>query len=371
MIIGVPKEIKKHEYRIGLIPKHAKSYVEAGHQVFIQAGAGTGAGFNDQEYLAVGCKLLPTIEDIYQIADMIIKVKEPLPPEYGLMREGQIIFTYLHLAASKELTEAMLHRKVVGVAYETITDELGKLPCLKPMSEVAGRLSVQEGAKYLEKEFGGRGVLLGGTETVKPATVVIIGAGGVSGRNALTIALGMQARVIAIDTNTKYLDTLVPQFGQRLKVVVSNEANILSAIKEADLVISGVLITGAAAPKIIRREHLSMMKPGAVFVDIAIDQGGSAETSRLTYHDDPVYAVDGIIHYCVGNMPGAVPRTSAEALGNATLPFGLELASKTLHEAFKNHHLLDGLNVYLGQMTLAPVAAQFGIPYVNAYEIFK
>lgn len=371
MIIGVPKEIKKHEYRIGLIPKHAKSYVEAGHQVYIQAGAGTGAGFTDQEYLAVGCKLLPTIEDIYTIAEMIIKVKEPLPPEYELMREGQIIFTYLHLAASKELTEAMLRRKVIGVAYETITDELGKLPCLKPMSEVAGRLSVQEGAKFLEKEYGGRGVLLGGTETVAPGTVAIIGAGGVSGRNAMTIALGMQARVIAIDTYTKYLDTLVPQYNGRLRVVTSTQENILAAIKEADLIISGVLITGAAAPKLIRREHLKLMKPGAVFVDISIDQGGSAETSRLTYHDDPIYTVDGIIHYCVGNMPGAVPRTSAEALGNATLPYGLLLAGQPLNDAFKNRHLLDGLNVYLGKLTLAPVASQFEIPFTNAYDIFK
>ncbi len=371
MIIGVPTEIKKHEYRVGLIPQHAHQYVTHGHKVYIQAGAGIGAGFTDQEYLDAGCQLLATIEDVYAKVDMIIKVKEPLPPEYSLMREGQIIFTYLHLAASKELTEAMLRQKVIGVAYETITDEQNKLPCLKPMSEVAGRLSVQEGAKYLEKEYGGRGVLLGGTETVKPATVVIIGAGGVSGRNAMAMALGMQAHVIAIDKYTQYLETMITQYPAQLEVWPSNEANVLKAIKLADLVISGVLVAGAAAPKIIKREHLKLMKPGAVFVDIAIDQGGSAETSHITYHDDPIYVIDGIIHYCVGNMPGAVPRTSAEALGNATLPFGLKLADHGVAMALKDIHLLHGLNVYLGQLTLEPVATQFGIDFTNPQQIFK
>ncbi|HAV20313.1 MAG TPA: alanine dehydrogenase [Firmicutes bacterium] len=371
MIIGVPKEIKKHEYRVGLIPKHAANYVAHGHTVFVQVGAGIGAGFSDQEYLDVGCHLLNSIDQIYAKAEMIIKVKEPLAPEYHLMREGQIIFTYLHLAASKELTEAMLNRKVVGVAYETITDDAGKLPCLKPMSEVAGRLSIQEGAKFLEKESGGRGVLLGGTETVAPAIVVIIGAGGVTGRNALTIALGMQAHVIALDVNTTYLETLVPMYGGRLEVLPSTSENLEASLRRADLVVSGVLVAGAAAPKIIKRDHLKMMKPGAVFVDIAIDQGGSAETSHVTYHDDPVYVVDGIIHYCVGNMPGAVPRTSAEALGNATLPFGLSLADKGYKEAFNNPHLLRGLNVYFGKLTCEPVAHHFDLPFTNAFQLFK
>ena len=371
MIIGVPKEIKKHEYRVGLIPKHAAQYVANGHTVYVQIGAGSGAGFSDQEYMDVGCHMLNSIDQIYAKSEMIIKVKEPLEPEYHLMREGQIIFTYLHLAASLPLTEAMLNQKTIGIAYETITDDRGKLPCLKPMSEVAGRLSIQEGAKYLEKAFGGRGVLLGGTETVAPATVLIIGAGGITGRNAMTIALGMQAHVIALDVNTTYLETLVAQYPNQLEVVQSSSENLIAALKRADLVVSGVLIAGAAAPKIIKLEHLKIMKPGAVFVDIAIDQGGSAETSKVTYHDDPVYSVNGIIHYCVGNMPGAVPRTSAEALGNATLPFGLEIANQGYEDAFKNPHLLRGFNTYLGSLTCEPVARHFGIEFTNPFEIFK
>ncbi len=371
MIIGVPKEIKKHEYRVGLIPKHAAEYVKHGHTVYIQNDAGAGAGFSDQEYRDVGCQFLATIEEIYHVAEMIIKVKEPLEPEYRLMKEGQIIFTYLHLAASLTLTHAMMDRRTVGIAYETITDEFGKLPCLKPMSEVAGRLSIQEGAKYLEKEFGGRGVLLGGTETVAPATVVIIGAGGVTGRNALTIALGMGAHVIALDLYTAGLEKIAAQHKDQLEVWLSNEENLVAALKRADLVVSGVLVAGAAAPKIITLAHLKLMKPGSVFVDIAIDQGGSADTSHVTYHDDPVYKVEDVIHYCVGNMPGAVPRTSAEALGNATLPFGLKIADAGYQEALKDPHLLNGLNTYFGQLTCEPVARHFGLPYTNPLHLFK
>jgi len=371
MIIGVPKEIKKLEYRVGLIPSHAAHYVAHGHEVWIQKGAGLGSGFQDEEYVAVGRKLIHTIEEVYAIADMIIKVKEPLEPEYKLMREGQIIYTYLHLAASRELTETMLQRKVIGIAYETITDANGKLPCLKPMSEVAGRLSVQEGAKYLEKAFGGRGVLLGGTETVAPGIVVIIGASGVAGRNALQIALGMQAHVKAFDMNTAYLETLKPHYGNQLEIIPSTDVNIFEALKTADLIISTVLIPGDAAPKIIKKDYLRYMKPGCVFVDVAIDQGGSAETSRVTYHDNPTYVVDGVIHYCVGNMPGAVPRTSAEALGHATLPFGLSIADKGHAEALKDPHLLPGLNVYLGKLTCEPVAHHFAMAYTNPHPLFK
>jgi len=371
MIIGVPKEIKKLEYRVGLIPSHAGQYVAHGHEVWIQEGAGLGSGFTDEEYLAVGCRLLKTIEEVYAKADMIIKVKEPLQAEYPLMRDGQIIYTYLHLAASKELTEAMLRQKPIGIAYETITDEHGKLPCLKPMSEVAGRLSIQEGAKYLEKAFGGRGVLLGGTETVAPGTVVIIGASGFAGRNALQIALGLQAHVKAIDVNTSYLETLKPRYGNQLEIIQSNDKNIFEALKTADLVVSTVLIPGDAAPKIIKREYLSQMKPGAVIVDVAIDQGGSADTSRVTYHDNPTYVVDGVIHYCVGNMPGAVPRTSAEALGHATLPFGLAIADKGYKEALKDPHLLAGLNTYRGKLTCEPVAHHFQMTYTDPRPLFK
>ncbi len=370
MIIGVPKEIKKLEYRVGLIPAHAAEYVRHGHTVIIQNGAGLGAGFTDEEYTAVGCQLMMRAEQVFAAADMIIKVKEPLAPEYELMRPGQIIYTYLHLAASRELTEVMLRRQVIGIAYETITDEFGKLPCLKPMSEVAGRLSIQEGAKFLEKGMGGRGVLLGGTETVKPGTVVVIGAGGVAGRNAMQIALGMQARVIAIDMNTTYLESLKPIYGARLEVVKSSPENITAALKQADLVVSCVLVWGDAAPKIIKRDHLKMMKPGAVFVDIAIDQGGSAETSHVTYHDDPIYVVDGIIHYCVGNMPGAVPRTSAEALGHATLPYGLAIADLGVTMAMKDKRLLPGLNVFQGTLTCEPVARHFGMPFKHPHEMF-
>jgi alanine dehydrogenase len=372
MKIGVPKEIKKHEYRVGLTPNHAVKYIENNHEVYIQKGAGLGSGFTDEEYIKIGARILETIEDIYQVADMIIKVKEPLEQEFNLMKEKQIMFTFLHLAAFKQLTEVMLKRKVIGIAYETIEDERGRLPCLKPSSEVAGRLSVQEGAKYLEKNYGGRGVLLGGTDTVKPGTVVVIGANGVAGFNATTIALGMKAKVIAIDIKFDNLIDLKKQHQSQLELVDSNEENIKKAVTNADLIISTILITGDAAPKIIKREYLKDMLEGAVFVDISIDQGGSADTSKMTYHDNPIYEVDGIIHYCVGNMPGAVPRTASLALANATLPYGLNIANLGYKQAMKlNNGLAKGLNTYEGNVTLKPVAKLFDLPYLSIEEIIE
>ncbi|MGA0097430.1 MAG: alanine dehydrogenase, partial [Bacilli bacterium] len=303
MIIGVPKEIKKLEYRVGLTPDAAKQYIQHGHQVLIQQEAGIGSGFANEEYLAVGCKILPTIQAIYAQAEMIIKVKEPLEEEFSLMRPNQILYTFLHLAAAKPLTDALLKQQVTGIAYETIQDSNGRLPVLRPMSEVAGRLAVQEGAKYLEKAFGGRGVLLGGIPGVEPGHVVVLGANGYAGFNATQIALGMQAKVTAIDVKFNQVETLVP-FGQgRLTLLPSNDANIRQALKTADLVVSTVLIPGDAAPKLIKRDDLKSMMKGSVIVDVAIDQGGSTETSKVTYHDQPIYEIDGVIHYCVANMP--------------------------------------------------------------------
>lgn len=366
MIIGVPKEIKKHEYRVGLAPKYAAAYINAGHEVIIQKGAGLGSAHPDKEYIAVGCRIVPTIEDVYAEADMIIKVKEPLEPEYELMREGQIIYTYLHLAASRELTEACLKRKIVGIAYETIRDKKGGLPCLKPMSEIAGRLSVQEGAKFLEKPFGGRGVLLGGVPGVLPANVLVLGGGGVVGRNAVAMAVGLQANVTAMDINIDALTELDNLYRGRINTLYSTDESIKEQIAKADLVIGAALIPGAATPKLIKKEYLSLMKKGAVIVDVAIDQGGSCETSRVTYHDKPVYTEKGIVHYCVGNMPGAVPVTSTAALNNSTLRYGLQIANKGWKQALKDEELLMlGLNTCMGNLTCKPVADFFDLPYVD------
>lgn len=372
MKIGVPKELKKLEYRVGLSPDYAKQYIDQGHQVFVQTEAGIGSGFLDQEYESAGCKIVPTIEEVYRIADMIIKVKEPLFPEYTLMRPGQIVYTFLHLAASKELTQVMMDRQVIGIAYETIKDEQGRLPCLRPMSEVAGRLAIQEGARFLEKNAGGKGILLGGVKGVAPGHVVVIGADGYAGFNATEIALGMQAKVTALSLTFNQLPQLKKQFGDQLILKESNESTIQEALKTADLVVSAVLIPGAKAPKLIRRDHLKLMQPGSVIVDIAIDQGGSTETSVLTYHDNPIYKVEEIIHYCVGNMPGAVPRTSTLALNQATLPYGLLIANLGFKEALKaNPGLLQGLNTYQGKITCEPVATLFSLPYLSLSDVFK
>jgi alanine dehydrogenase len=370
MIIGVPKEIKKLEFRVGLTPDAALQYIQHGHQVLIQQSAGEGSGFLDEEYQTVGCTILPTIEAIYAQSEMVIKVKEPLQPEFDLMRPGQIIYTFLHLAAARPLTEALLKNKVTAIAYETIRNQEGRLPVLKPMSEVAGRLAVQEGAKYLEKNFGGRGILLGGIDNVAPGHVVVIGANGYAGINATEIALGMQAHVTAIDKKTNFLEPLKLRFPQHLTILDSTPDNIASVLKTADLVISTVLIPGDAAPKLIRKEHLKTMQKGAVIVDVAIDQGGSTETSRITYHDDPIYTVDGIIHYCVGNMPGAVPRTSTIGLNAATLPFGLAIADQGFITAIKRDQFLaSGVNTYQGNITFQAIATLFNLPFQSIHDL--
>ena len=372
MIIGVPKEIKKLEYRVGLIPSAAKTYIQAGHQVFIQHDAGLGSGFTNQEYVQVGCKVLPTIQEIYKIADMIIKVKEPLAEEFDLLRPHQILYTFLHLAAAKPLTMALLKNKVTAIAYETIKDKNGRLPVLRPMSEVAGRLAVQEGAKYLEKSFGGRGILLGGIPGVEPGHVVVLGANGYAGFNATQIALGMQANVTAIDVSFSQVESLRSIANGRLTMLASNETNILQAIQKADLVISTVLIPGDAAPKLIKKQHLSMMQKGSVIVDVAIDQGGSTETSKVTYHDQPIYEVDGVIHYCVANMPGAVPRTSTIGLNQATLPYGLAIANLGFKQAMiKDPGLANGLNTYQGQLTFPALAQIFQLPLLKISDVLS
>ena len=364
MIIGLPKEIKSFEFRVGLVPSNVSDYVAAGHTVLVEAGAGLGSGFADQEYIDAGAEILENAADVWAKADMIVKVKEPLECEYKYFREGLIIYTYLHLADNKPLTDAMLEAKVKGVAYETIIGRTGNLPCLAPMSHIAGRLSIQEGAKYLEKTFGGRGVLLAGVPGVACGNVVVLGGGNV-GANACKMAVGMGANVTVLDLNLARLEYLDDIFQKQVTTLYASRGNVLEAIKTADLVVGAVLVPGAVAPKLIRKEDLKLMKKGAVIVDVAIDQGGNAETSHATTHDNPIYEVDGIIHYCVANMPGAVSRTSTQALANATLPYGLKLASKGVEAACKEDKgLMAGLNCYDGKITFAGVAEAFGMEYV-------
>ncbi|WP_319562546.1 alanine dehydrogenase [Marispirochaeta sp.] len=364
MIIGCPKEIKKHEYRAGLTPHCASAYVRHGHTVLVQRGAGSGSGFEDQEYSDAGAKLVDSSREIWA-ADMVVKVKEPLPEEFQYFRENLILYTYLHLAAAEELTRALLNSGVKGIAYETIQTDDGHLPCLTPMSEIAGRLSVQEGAKYLEKTFGGRGVLLGGVPGVERGKVAILG-GGVVGLNACKIAVGMGAEVTLLDINTARLAYLDDIFQARITTLVSNERNIEKIARESDVIIGAVLIPGAKAPRLIRREHLKLMKKGAVLVDVAVDQGGCFETTRATFHDDPVYLVDDVIHYCVANMPGAVARTATLALTNATLNHGLNLADNGVEKACRESVPLQrGLNIYTGKCTHRGVAEAFGLDYTN------
>jgi alanine dehydrogenase len=363
MVIGVPKEIKRHEYRVGMTPASAAAYARAGHSVLVEKGAGTGAGYEDAEYRAAGASIEPDKARLFAEADMIVKVKEPLAEEYGLFRSGQVLFTYLHLAADKELTRMLLDKRVSGVAYETIELADRSLPCLTPMSEIAGRLSVQEGAKYLEKEFGGRGILLGGVPGVQRGRVAILGAG-VVGTNAAKIAVGIGAQVTVLDISSKRLAYLDDIFGSSLSTLYATESNIELVLRESDIVIGAVLVTGESAPKLVLRKHLALMQPGAVIVDVAIDQGGCTETSRPTTHDDPIYIVDGIVHYCVANMPGAVARTSTIALGSTTLPYGLEIAGKGLEAAAKgNPAVRKGINTYRGACTHPGVARSCGLEY--------
>jgi len=366
MIIGVPREIKDKEFRVGMTPAGVSELVRFGHQVYVEKGAGEGSGITDREYASVGANMAAPAKAVYAKAEMVVKVKEPLSAEFGLMREGQSIFTFLHLAAEKELTRALLDRKVTGIAYETIQRSDGSLPLLMPMSQVAGRLSVQVGATYLQENNGGRGVLLAGVPGVEPARVVVIGAGTV-GINAAKLAYGMGAEVTLLDLSVDRLDYIEDILHGRIRTLVSNSHVIEEAVMEADLVIGAVLVAGAKAPKLVSRELIHKMKKGAVVVDVAIDQGGCFETSRPTSHSDPVYKVGGVTHYCVTNMPGAVPRTSTFALTNVTMPYVLRMADKGVEAAMKaDAALMKGLNTYQGRLTNRPVADALKMKYQEA-----
>lgn len=365
MKIGVPKEIKTNENRIALVPAGAETLVAAGHSVLIETGAGLGSGFPDDSYVAVGAKIAPDAATTWRDSDMIMKVKEPIEPEWKHMKKGQLIFTYFHFAADEKLTKAHLASGAICVAYETVELPTRELPLLTPMSEVAGRMAVQEGAKYLEKLYGGRGVLLGGVPGVAPAKVVILG-GGIVGINAAKMAAGMGAKVTILDLSLERLRYLSDVMPANVVLIHSNRHNILEQIETADLVVGAVLIPGAKAPKLVRRADLKLMQPGSVIVDVAIDQGGCIETIHATTHENPTYVVDGIIHYGVANMPGGVPRTSTLALTNATLPYALQLANKGWKQALRdNPALLKGLNVADGQVTYPGVAEAFGMKYVD------
>ncbi len=360
MKVGSVREIKNNEFRVGLTPDNVRAYVKAGHAVYMEKGAGEGSGFADDDYIKAGAVLMEDPAEVWQTVDMMVKVKEPLESEYALFHEGLILYTYLHLAADREQTDALLAGKVKGVAYETLQETDRSLPLLAPMSQIAGRLSIQEGAKYLEKRFGGEGILLAGVPGTPKANVVILG-GGTVGMNACRIAVGMGANVTIIDINLKRLEELDNMFGARIQTLVSTDANIERAVRDADLVIGSALIPGAATPKLFKAAYLKEMKEGAVFVDVAIDQGGCGETSVVTTHDDPVYIRDGVVHYCVGNMPGAVPRTSTIALTNATLHYGLEIAAAGLEEACrKNPVIRTAVNTYDGKLTNANVGEALG-----------
>lgn len=365
MNVGCVKEIKKQEYRVGLTPDNVKAYVSVGNKVFIERDAGLGSGFATDEYEKAGAVVLDTAKEVWDTCEMIVKVKEPLAEEYRYFHEGLIVYTYLHLAADRALTEAMLEAKVKGVAYETLKDQNGNLPLLVPMSQIAGRLSVQEGAKYLEKTFGGSGILLSGVPGTPKARVVILGGGNV-GTNACKIAIGMGADVTITDVNLERLDALDDLFGSRIQTLYSTDAAVEEAVSKADLVIGAVLIPGKAAPKVLKKEYLKKMRPGSVIVDVAVDQGGCCETTKMTYHDDPIYEVDGIVHYCVGNMPGAVPRTSTIALTNATLSYGLQIAEYGLEEACRrNPYIYSAINTYDGVCTYKNVADGFDMEYTD------
>lgn len=371
MHIGCPKEIKPQEFRVGLTPNAAREAIAHGHTVTVESTAGDGAGFTDRDYIDAGATIAPTAADVFAVADMIVKVKEPQAIERQMLREGQILFTYLHLAPDPEQTKDLMASGATCIAYETVTDDRGGLPLLAPMSEVAGRLAPQVGAYTLQKANGGRGVLMGGVPGVGPARVVVIG-GGVVGTHAAKIAGGMGADVTVLDRSLARLRYLDDVFGGRFKTSYASAGNTIELVREADLVIGAVLIPGAAAPKLISKAQLSEMKPGAVLVDVAIDQGGCFETSKATTHQDPIYEVDGIMHYCVANMPGAVARTSTIALGNATMPFLLSLADKGWRQACEDDpHLLNGLNVHAGKLTYFAVGKALGIDVLSPQLALK
>jgi len=363
MKIGLPKEIKDNGYRVGLTPAGVQALKQAGHEVFVQKTAGEGSGFTDDQYVKAGGQLLETADEVWQTGDMIVKVKEPVQPEYARMRENQLLFTYLHLAPEFELTKQMLERKVTGVAYETITDIHGKLPLLTPMSEVAGRMSVQVGATYLEKMNGGKGVLLGGVPGVPAANVLIIG-GGIVGTEAAKMAVGMGARVTILDRDLNRLRQLDDIFLSKVQTMASSRYAIEESIAHADLVVGAVLVVGAAAPKLVTRDMLKLVPQGSVLVDVAVDQGGCFETTHATTHSNPTYYEEGVLHYCVANMPGAVPRTSTFALTNATLPYALDLANKGFEQAIKDDAgLREGVNTYAGNLTYEAVATSQNLEY--------
>ncbi|HST22071.1 MAG TPA: alanine dehydrogenase [Blastocatellia bacterium] len=363
MIVGLPKEVKDNEYRVGIVPAGVKALTISGHTVLVQKSAGEGSGITDEEYVAAGGEIVDTAEEVWARAEMIVKVKEPIASEYGFLRENLILFTYLHLAPARELTKVMIDSGVIGVAYETITNNFGHLPLLTPMSEVAGRMAIQVGATYLEKINGGRGVLLGGVPGVLPGRVTIIG-GGVVGTNACKMAVGLGAAVIIIDRDLERLRYLDDIFGSRIRTLASNPYTIAESVASSDLVVGAVLVPGAAAPKLVTRDMLRYMPRGAVIVDVAVDQGGCIETTKPTTHSQPTYYVENVLHYGVTNMPGAVPRTSTFALTNVTLPFALQLAKHGSVEAFKRDpHLKNGVNTYKGKMVYKAVAEDQGLEY--------
>jgi len=370
MIIGVPKEIKTHENRVSLLPGGVLQFKRNGHRVLVENGAGEGSGFSDQAYKEAGAEIFTDVDKLWEEAEMIMKVKEPIKSEYTRMREGQILFTYLHFAASRELTEAVIDSKCVAIAYETVEKSDRSLPLLIPMSEVAGRMSAQEGAKYLEKPMGGRGMLMGGIPGVPPAHVAVLG-GGIVGVNAAKIAAGMGARTTILDINIprlRYLDEIMPK---NVTTMFSNEANIRDMLPGVDVVIGGVLKPGAKAPHLVTKDMLSLMKPGTVVVDVAIDQGGCFETSNPTTHDNPVYVVDDVVHYCVANMPGAVPYTSTLGLTNVTLPYAVQLANHGWRKALKaDPELLKGLNIAKGEVVYKDVAEAFDMEYTPVEDVF-
>jgi alanine dehydrogenase len=361
VIVGIPKEVKDTEYRVAVTPEGVRELTRAGHRVVIQKASGDGSSVPEGRFERAGAEIVNTAEDVWKQADMILKVKEPVAQEYELLQEGQILFTYLHLAASKELTEVLANRKVASVAYETVQLEDGRLPLLAPMSEIAGRMAPHVGARYLEKENGGRGILMGGVSGVRPAKVLVLGAG-MAGANAAWIAAGMEAEVIVVDRSLDPLRFIDQIHKGRIITLMSDQLTLEQRVRESDLVIGAVLVPGAKAPKVVTEEMVSSMRPGSVVIDISIDQGGCIETSRMTTHSDPTYVVHGVVHYCVGNMPGAVPNTSTYALTNVTLPYALEIAERGLEEAVRDDPTLaGGVNVYGGEVTNEAVAEAHGI----------
>ncbi|HIC61020.1 MAG TPA: alanine dehydrogenase [Rhodospirillales bacterium] len=369
MRIGVPKEIKVHEYRVGLVPASVRELIHNGHDVIIEQDAGVGIGFEDADYAAIGAEILPAAADVFKTADMIIKVKEPQVTEISMLRPDQILFTYLHLAAEPDQTQGLVDSGCIGIAYETVTDDRGGLPLLAPMSEVAGRMSIQVGALCLEKEKGGKGILLGGVPGVPVAKVVVLG-GGVVGTNAARMAMGLEASVTVIDKSLPRLNELDMQFGPTLNTIYATMETVEQYVIGADLVIGAVLIPGAATPRLVTKDMIKKMQKGSVVVDVAIDQGGCFETSKPTTHADPTYIVDDVVHYCVTNMPGAVARTSARALNNATLPFVIALANKGYQKALQDDpHLLNGLNIHKGHVTYEAVARDLGMEFLPPAKV--